>query len=138
MVHLLSERKLLCNQDTHKAHKCCLFVFNSCPGGRLVQCFFICVPPHSPSLQLALRAPSSHSRGQDYVSNVRSTVAPPSRLPHFAVVGTAITAETWTNRRMCAPVSQSLSVKQAQKAKTLYKPFRVVIAVYLRVIETCL
>lgn len=72
------------------------------------------------SLQLALRAPSSLSRGQDYVSNVHSTVAPPSRPPHSAVVGTAITAGTWTNRRTCAPVSQSLSVKQTY---TLNKPF---------------
>lgn len=100
--------------------------------------FFMCPLLLSPSLQLALRAPSSHSRGQDYVSNVRSTAAPPSRLPHFAAVGTAITAETWTNRRMCAPVSPSLSVKQAQKEKILCKPFRFMSAVSLRVIETCL
>lgn len=77
--------------------------------------FLLCFPSLSLSLQLALRAPLSLFRGQDYVSNVHSTVAPPSRPPPSAVVGTATTAETWTNRRTCAPVSQSLSVKQTQK-----------------------
>lgn len=99
--------------------------------------FFICFPPSlSPSLQLALRAPSSHSRGQDYVSNVRSTVAQPSRLPHFAVVGMAITAETWTNRRTCAPVSLSLC-QTSTNSKDTVQTFSSVIVVSLRVIETC-
>lgn len=76
-------------------------------------CFLLMLfPSLSLSLQLALRAPLSRSRGQDYVSNVRSTVAPPSRLPPSAVVGTAITEETWTNQRTCAPVSLSLSHKK--------------------------
>lgn len=44
MMHLLSKRKPLCNQDTQKPHKCCLFVFNSCPGGRRVQCFLYVSP----------------------------------------------------------------------------------------------
>lgn len=58
-------------------------------------------------LQLALRAPSSRSRGRDSVSSVHSTVAPPSRQLRCAAAATAITAATWTNRRTCAPVSQS-------------------------------
>lgn len=77
----------------------------------------LCFAPLSLSLQLALRAPLNLSRGQDYVSNVRSTVAPPSRPPPSAVVGMAITVETWTNRRTCAPVSPSLSVKQTHPQK---------------------
>lgn len=56
-------------------------------------------------LQLALRAPSSLSRGRDCVSSVHSTVAPPSRRPRSAAAVTAITAATWTNRRTRAPVS---------------------------------
>lgn len=66
------------------------------------------------SLQLVLRAPLSPPRGQDYVSNVRLTVAPPSRPPPSVVVGTAITVAIWTNLRTCAPVSQSLALCQTK------------------------
>lgn len=62
------------------------------------------------SLQLVLRALLSPPRGQDYVSNARSTVAPLSRPPPSVVVGTAITVGTWTNLRTFAPVSLSLSL----------------------------
>lgn len=62
--------------------------------------------PSLPS-QLVLRAPLSRPKGQDYVSSVRSTAAPPSRPPPSVVVGTDTTAGTWTDRRTCAPVSQT-------------------------------
>lgn len=102
---------------TNNSYLWCLFMF------RRQSCvLFLYVPPFSLfSLQLARRAPSSHSRGQDYVSNVRSTVAPPSRPPPCVVVGTATTAETWTNRRTCARVSQSLYVRQIQNTE-IHKP----------------
>ena len=74
-------------------------------------------PPPSLCHQLALRAPSSLSREQDYVSSAHSTAAPPSRLPHSAAVGTAITAETWTNRETRAPVSLSQSHTHTRRAK---------------------
>lgn len=67
--------------------------------------------PLSPCLQPALRAPSSPSRGPDYVSSVRSTVAPPSRPPRFAAAATAIIVETWTDPKTCAPVSHTMTLK---------------------------
>lgn len=67
---------------------------------------FMCFSRFFFSPQLVLRAPLSHSRGQDCVSNVRPIAAPLSKLPPSVVVGMAITEETWTNRRTCAPVSR--------------------------------
>lgn len=68
-------------------------------------------PPLSPCLQLALREPSSRSRGPDYVSSVRSTVAPPSRPRRSAAAATAITVETWTDLKTCAPVSHTMTLE---------------------------
>lgn len=106
------------NKKKTNSRKHCLFMFNSYPEGRVLFVVFVFFfPPNMFTTtrrrslflsQLALRAPSSLSRGQDYVSSVHSTVAPPSRLPHSAAVATAITAATWTKRRTCAPVSHSL------------------------------
>lgn len=114
---------MCCTKDKQKAHKQLIFVVFVHVQAAELCIVFICPPLLSFSLQLALRAPSSHSRGQDYVSNVRSTVAPPSRLPPCVVVGTATTAETWTNRRTCARVSQSLYVRQIQSTE-IHKPLR--------------
>lgn len=89
----------------------CLFCFIYVQEAELCVVFFFNVsfsPTRFLSLQLVLKAPLSLPRAQDCVSSVRLTVAPPSRLPPSVVVGTAITAEIWTNLRMCAPVSQSL------------------------------
>lgn len=74
--------------------------------------FYLCVSLSLLSSQPALRAPLSRPKGQDYVSNVRSTVAPPLKPPPSVVVETAITVVTWINQRTCAPVSQSLSNTQ--------------------------
>ena len=73
---------------------------------------FINASPPLPSLssQPVLRAPLSPSRGEDCVSSVRSTAAPPSRRPPSAAAGTASTAATWTDLRTCAPVSPSVSL----------------------------
>lgn len=67
---------------------------------------FMCFSRFFSPPQLVLRAPLSHSRDQDCVSNVRPIAAPLSKLPPSVVVGMAITEETWTNRRTCVPVSQ--------------------------------
>lgn len=93
-----------------KTNKSCTNICICCVSSvsMFILYFNVSPPSLSVSLQLVLRAPSSHSRGSASVSNVRSTVALPSRLPQSAGVVAAFTAETWTNRRTCAPVSLSL------------------------------